>query len=162
MNEYDLSQPLLIYGPKYELLWTNPDMLDLMTFQEPDEGSDTVDSNEPVHRVFLNDASGKHVMHVIMRSAALDTYWENALKDVDFDSPDWKKTDPTAANEAVERLQMELETCFIEDVWMPGGKQFCFTPVGRKVGTLLKKVKHISFSPDCMLWKSGLEFGYDT
>lgn len=158
-TKYDLSIPLLIYGPKHELLWTNPDMLDIMTFHDVEQDEDTSDSVEPVHRIFLDDADGNGVMRVIMFSPALDAFWEDAWRG----DPYGKKHDETKLTAAVERLGFELETCFLEDTWMPGGTQFCFTQVGKRVAELWQKIDRISFSPDCMLWKDGSNtFGYDT
>ncbi len=162
MQTLDITIPLLIYGPRYELLWTNPDMLDIVDFSsESEDGEISPYSSTPVHRIQLSDKNNKHILCVIAKSPTLEKFWEEAFKDLDEDAISQKlKEDAGKTKAVVETLMFELETLLLEDFWITGGEQFCFTPVGRKIGRLFSRVRNVQFSPDCALSKDD-DGGYD-
>lgn len=157
-NEYielGCSTPLLIYGSKHELLWSNPDALQILKFDDDEQYSST-----PVHRVWLYDSKGSMILTVILKSPPLDVFWKSSFAGDEEHIRDQARTD-----EIVGLLLMDLEVAFLEDVWAPGGEQFCFTKIGRTIGTRFKKVRSIQFSPDCCVWynsDSDEPLGYDT
>ena len=60
-------------------------------------------------------------------------------------------------------LRMLLEVTLFEDVWMPGGEQFCFTEFGQKMYSAFGDEMTISYaSPDVSVWEVDGEYGFDT
>lgn len=155
-SEHDLSTPLLIYNSKHQLIWTNPDILSTVKFSEEDPTC----ADTPVQRVWLYDKNKAMVLTVILHSPSLEAFW-----DASFDENFEPIKNDDLTKKIVQRLFLEFETMFLEDVWAPGGEQFCFTKIGKTIGSAFRKVRSIEFSPDCALWydpEANEPFGYDT
>lgn len=84
----------------------------------------------------------------------LDKYFDETTNQI---KPHQKLT-----NKTIRELKSQLEVTLLEDVWMPGGEQFCFSEIGIAICDIFKKVKKYSFSPDCALTTDGENWWYDT
>lgn len=141
---YNRLEPILIYDGSHKLLFEHPE-LQLAKFTQLENGYDKT----PCHRVWLKDGKGETLLALIVRSELLDKHWAAESKQ--------------DAQAVVDDLLLNLEVILREDIWAPGGVQFCFTPVGKQVGKLVTKVEQVSFSPDCVLVKAkDGSWGYDT
>ncbi len=117
-------------------------MLDLLKFSE----EEPIYAETPVQRVWLYDKNKTMVLTVILHSPPLEAFWEAS-----FDAEGEPIRNDELVSQIVQRLFLEFETLFLEDVWMPGGEQFCFTKIGKAIGSAFKKARSVQFSPDCAL-----------
>lgn len=64
----------------------------------------------------------------------------------------------------LDELKAQLEVTLFEDVWSPGGEQFCFTPFGKMMSKALRcNIAEISFaSPDVGIEDDSGEYSWSS
>lgn len=155
---YKILEPLEIKDQNFNRIWLHPDIKDhFIPNSEINSGYD-----ESVHRVYLKNSEGKMLLHLLVKSDLLENYWDTVFKEYFDETTEDVKPHQKLTNKIVKELKLQLEVVLLEDVWMPGGTQFCFTEVGKTVGEIFKNVKRYSFSPDCALTTDGEDWWFDT
>jgi hypothetical protein len=121
MNTETLPEPVLIDFDQQH--WHHPDIEDLLTWK--------VDGINPgrwsydyLYRVYLETAQKE--------SAYIVVHWP----DVEWE--DFRRQD----------LADIIPVILFDDVWMPGGEQFCFTDLGRKLSKKFNGSAITFMSPD--------------
>lgn len=145
---YEPSEALLIYDADRRLIWTHPDIDSICTFSE--ESPYAEDAVQQL--IFTGEGSSSPLITVIAKSPAVEQHWK--------DLSNLHEVEPAKTKAITADILLEFEVMFIEDVWMPGAEQFCFTPIGEKVGDIFKDVRSAQFFP-CALWRSGTSYGFD-
>lgn len=154
--KFDNFEPLIIQDCNWKTIWVNPDIADIAVF-DPETGYD-----DQVHRIFLTSARGKQLLHLLVKSDMLDNMWAEVFEKYFDEETDTFKPYDELLRTTFDKLKVELEIVLLEDVWSPGGEQFCFTKIGKKVGKLFEQARNIQISPDCALTTDGKTYWYDT
>lgn len=153
MNQNNLIIPLIIHGKGFKELWVNPEISSIAEI-DSETGYD-----DNVHRIYLGNSKGEMFLHILAKSDDLNEYWEDFFKTYEEDQ---ETKDQRKVNKVAKEVRSKLEILFLEDVWAPGGEQFCFTEAGKEIGKLFTKAKKVKFSPDCALTTDGTNFWFDT
>jgi hypothetical protein len=150
--------PLLIQYKNKE--WCHPEIEQLAQFNDTCDNVGTWDEN--VHRVIITNDKTSDIACVIVKSKFLDWYWEQHTYNDDNDSMVTPFT--TFEEEKIkDHLATTIEITLLEDTWMPGGKQFCFTRFGKHLGKVFNCGWHFTFSPDVGLEKQEIGcYSYST
>jgi len=152
----DKFEILMIDYNGFKNKWVNPDISSMVNLDK----ETGYDNN--CHRVFFRDKDNELLVHLIVQSELLDKFWSQYYTDIDENDQAFPVPKQKDVNKIVKTILMRSEVMLLEDVWIPGGEQFCFTVIGQEVGELMKKVKKIRFSPDCAITTDGKTFWFDT
>jgi hypothetical protein len=154
-------EPVLIYLDNEQ--WTHPNIEDILGFSESfNEG---LWNQTDVFKLDLVNTDNKY-MTVIAVSEDLKQFWDHYTNILDEDLNNKSEVNEKTHDLSMllsEVLAIALDVILIEDVWSPGGEQFCFTEFGEKVSDFLLRGYKFSHTPDVAVSKDGpTEYSYST
>lgn len=146
MDDFIDVEPLHISTPK--TTWSHPEIEDIAEFQQADWTDEPhLRSSAPVYRVYLENRQ-KKTIYIVFQSDWFDRKGSQPISDtllnswIDLTDDDWQE------------FAASLDMVLREDVWCPGGQQFCTLPIYKEICQLLKNGFRITFlSPDVSLYK---------
>lgn len=142
MNEeyYDITPVCLQFTSDFDNPWIHPNIKELYT---PDPNMAPFEHDTDVWRIYYKN-SRNETLYVYFKSQRMDEISEKF--DMGLPKQDFWKPPYIDAKLAVSYLKLVL----LEDIWMPGGEQFCFTEFGQKVSNFFSYDPEITlFTPDC-------------
>lgn len=132
--------------------WVNPDVEQLAVW-------DDQHCDHRVHRVILSHGNNER-LDLVVKYKPLEDFFN--LYEFDENVTIVSRPTNVQVQDMVNDLLVVAKVVILEDVWSPGGEQFCFTDEGREIGKVVAGMNTVHFSPDIVFRKdpSSTPIGY--
>lgn len=150
-------EPVLIDYYHKDLHWTHPD-IDEICGMADGHYNEGIWNHIPLIRITIENSEFGY-MHIVAKSDSFMKLWDEYCDLLGEDNNKCKANEFLRERFDIvyEELPMILEVVLTEDIWSPGGIQFCFSESGKLIGDYFRKgdIKYLSHSPDIGISKDG-------
>ncbi len=128
---------LMMDSKDSETMWNNERLSEYVTEYMTPSDINNGYFDGPYVRMMIDTKGKRFNLVVLLEPGVIEKIWP-------MDDADPKKCN----QEYVQPIIDEVGVLLLEDVWIDRGEQFCFTPQGEWIASMLKKKHSIFISPD--------------